>query len=346
MNIALDSTYSLGADLSGVGVYSREMLYGLAHAHLEDRFTFCYRPHRFLRSFGERLPANARRFLLGEARVPRSADVFHGLNQRLPHAQLRRALTTFHDLFVLTGEYSTPEFRRRFADQARDAAARSDRIIAVSDFTARQLVDVLGAEAARVRVVHHGVKLPPATAVPRQKVVLHVGAVQHRKNIVRLVDAFEKLDREWQLVLAGSAGYGAAEIMAHIEASAVRGRIRVLGYVRPAELTDWYARAMIFAFPSLDEGFGMPVLEAMAAGTPVISSNRSAIPEVAGDAAWLVNPEDTEELSEALVTLADDAERRAQLSRRGLERARKFTWDEAVGKTWQVYRELGGQKPD
>ena len=98
-------------------------------------------------------------------------------------------------------------------------------------------------------------------------------------------------------------GYGAAEIAARIAAARSRERIRMLGYVSPAELANWYARAMIFAFPSLDEGFGMPVLEAMAAGTPVIASNRSAVPEVAGDAAWLVDPEDTEELAAALVAL-------------------------------------------
>ena len=346
MNIALDSTYSVGADLSGVGVYSREMLDGLSRAHPGDRFAFCYRPHRFLRSLGERLPANAGRFLLGETRAPRWADVFHGLNQRLPHARMRCAVTTFHDLFVLTGEYSTPEFRRRFAEQARDAAARSDRIIAVSQFTARQAIDVLGVDPGKVRVVHHGVRAAGGTAVAREKVILHVGAMQHRKNIVRLVDAFERVDGDWQLVLVGSAGYGAAEIAARIGASRSRERIRVLGYVSRAELANWYARAMIFAFPSLDEGFGMPVLEAMAAGTPVIASNRAAVPEVAGDAAWLVDAEDTEELAGAMVALTRDPERRAELSRRGLERAAKFTWAEAVEKTWQVYRELAGSRPD
>jgi glycosyltransferase involved in cell wall biosynthesis len=321
-------------------VYSREILDGLARAHPNDRFAFCYRPHRFWRSFGERLPANAHRFLLGETRVPRSADVFHGLNQRLPHARLRRAVTTFHDLFVLTGEYSTPEFRQRFAEQARDAAGRSDRIVAVSHFTARQVVDVLRVDPAKVRVVHHGVRAPAGMAAVREKIVLHVGAIQYRKNISRLVDAFERVDRDWQLVLAGSAGYGAAEIAARIESARSRDRIRVLGYVPPAELALWYARAMIFAFPSLDEGFGMPVLEAMASGTPVLASNRSAVPEVAGDAAWLVNPEDAEELGSALLALTRDPERRAELSRRGLERAAQFTWGEAVEKTWQVYREL------
>jgi glycosyltransferase involved in cell wall biosynthesis len=346
LKIALDSTYSVGGDLSGVGVYSREMMDGLARAHPGDEFAFCYRSHRFLRSLGGRLPPNAGRFLLGETRAPRSADVFHGLNQRLPHAHLRRAVTTFHDLFVLTGEYSTPDFRRRFAEQARDAASRSDRIIAVSQFTAGQVIGLLGVEAARVRVVHHGVRTPGVTALTRRKIILHVGAIQHRKNLSRLVDAFERVDAGWQLVLAGSAGYGAAEIASKIAESRSRERIRLPGYVTPAELANWYARAAIFAFPSLDEGFGMPVLEAMAAGVPVIASDRSAMPEVAGDAAWLVNPADTEELAAALVTLTRDPERRANLSSRGLERAAKFTWSGAVENTWQVYRELADCRPD
>ena len=94
----------------------REILLGLAAAHPEAEFQFCYRPHRFFRSFRERLPASCHRFLLQEPIVPRRADVFHGLNQRLPTVRLRRTVTTFHDLFVLTGNYSTPEFRRRFAE--------------------------------------------------------------------------------------------------------------------------------------------------------------------------------------------------------------------------------------
>jgi glycosyltransferase involved in cell wall biosynthesis len=182
--------------------------------------------------------------------------------------------------------------------------------------------------------------------VAREKIVLHVGAIQHRKNIARLVDAFEAVDGDWRLVLAGSAGYGAEEIDAKIGAARSRERIRLTGYVAPAELAQWYARATIFAFPSLDEGFGMPVLEAMAAGVPVIAGNRSALPEVAGDAAWLVDPEDTGELAAALVALTRDPDRRADLSRRGLARAAEFSWAEAVEKTWQVYRELADGGPD
>src|SRR5262249_4074092 len=126
LKIALDATYSVGDALSGVGVYSREILYGLAAAHPEERFLWWYRPHRFLRSYRGSLPTNVRRGLL------LSNGLFHGLNQRLPKRRLRYTVTTFHDLFVMTGEYSTSEFRQRFTQQAKDAAARSDRIITVS----------------------------------------------------------------------------------------------------------------------------------------------------------------------------------------------------------------------
>jgi len=338
--IALDATYSVGDRLSGVGLYSREILLGLAASHPNARFDFCYRPHRYWRSWAATLPANARRRLLAEPLGPRTADLFHGLNQRLPRIPLRCAITTFHDLFVLTGEYSTGEFRARFAAQARDAARRSAAIIAVSAFTKDAVVSLLGVEASKVRVVHHGVRGLPYCPAPREKVVLNVGAIQKRKNIARLVEAFETMEAGWQLVLAGSLGYGSAEILARIERSPARGRISILGYVSPDELARWYSRAMIFAFPSLDEGFGMPVLEAMAAGTPVVASARSALPEVAGDAAILVDPEDTGAIGAALRLLAGKEDLRRDLAGRGMERARLFTWEKAARETWDVYREV------
>ena len=254
-NIALDATYSIGDALSGVGLYSREILHGLAAAHPEARFEFCYRPHRYLRARRDPLPPNAHRRLLLDPFAPRGAALFHGLNQRLPRLPFRRAVATFHDLFVMTGEYSTAEFRARFTEQARDAAARADAIIAVSAFTKSQVESLLRVEPARVHVVHHGTRrLPPADAV-REPVILNVGAIQKRKNIARLVEAFEGLPAAWHLVLAGSSGYGAAEILERIQRSPARERIRVTGYVSPQELAGLYRRASIFAFPSLDEGF-------------------------------------------------------------------------------------------
>jgi glycosyltransferase involved in cell wall biosynthesis len=338
--VALDATYSIGNNLSGVGVYSREILFGLARAHPDTRFQFCYRPHRFVRSFREELPPNCRRFLLQEPIVPRRAAVFHGLNQRLPTVRPRHTVTTFHDLFVLSGDYSTPEFRRRFAEQARRAAAESDRIIAVSEFTACQVEQLLGVDRSRLRVVHHGVRLPDRQSAPREKIVLHVGALQKRKNIARLVEAFEALPEDWRLALAGSAGFGAEQILQGIASSPAHDRILVLGYVTAQQLAGWYARAMILAFPSLDEGFGIPILEAMAAGLPVVTSNRSALVEVAGRAALLVNPESIDELAQALVRVAKNEDLRQDLAHKGLARAKEFPWTKAVEKTWAVYREL------
>lgn len=339
--IALDATYSVGDNLSGVGLYSSEMLFGLAAAHPEARFDFWYRPHRFFRSRSIRLPPNARRRVLAEPLGPRRAAIFHGLNQRLPRVPLRRAVATFHDLFVMTGEYSTAEFRARFSEQARDAAARANAIIAVSAFTRSQVVLLLGVDAAKVRVVHHGARqLPLPHGIPREKIVLNVGAMQKRKNITRLVEAFETVDPSWRLVLAGSAGFAADEILARIERSPARDRIDVPGYVTPADLAAHYCRAMIFAFPSLDEGFGMPLLEAMAAGLPIVTSNRSALPEVAGDAALLVDPENTEALGQALRDLTRNIDLRLELSQRGATRVRQFTWERAVRETWDVYSEL------
>jgi glycosyltransferase involved in cell wall biosynthesis len=349
LNIALDATYSIGDTLSGVGLYSHEILMGLAGAHPEVRFDFCYRPHRYLRARHAALPPNARRRLLAEPLGPHSADLFHGLNQRLPRIPMRHAVATFHDLFVMTGVYSTPEFRARFTAQARDAAERADAVIAVSEFTRSQVVSLLGVDAAKIHVVHHGIReLPqqdraPGSAPPgREKVILNVGAIQKRKNIAHLVEAFETLPTPWQLVLAGSNGYGAEEILARIENSPARDRIRVTGYVSAPDLAGWYARAAVFAFPSMDEGFGMPVLEAMAAGVPVIASNRSALPEVVGDAAVLVDPDDSEALGLALRELTSNADWRRELARRGTARARVFTWEKAVRETWDVYRALLG----
>jgi len=340
VNIALDATYSLGEELSGVGIYSRELLFGLAKAHPESQFRFCYRPHRYFRSWADRLPPNVRRSLLAEPLGARSADLFHALNQRVPRMPLKRCVVTFHDLFVLSSEYSTPEFRARFAAQAREAAARADAIITVSAFTKSQVTALLGVEPAKVFVVHHGVRelaLRPAT---REKIIFSVGAIQKRKNTARLVEAFESVDTAWRLVLAGSAGFGAGEILARIEASPARPRIVVVGYVAPSDLANWYSRASVFAFPTLDEGFGMPVLEAMASGIPVVTSNRSALPEVAGDAALLVDPERTEDLADALRRITRDEDLQAALVNRGRAWAKLFSWERAVRETWQVYENI------
>ena len=355
MRIALDATYSLGPALSGVGVYSARLIETLTAGAPESQFLLCYRANRFFRSLLSPPPApNTKRHLLEERlslRWPRSVSLFHGLNQRLPRIRFARAVTTFHDLFVMTGEYSTPEFRQRFTALARDAAARADHILAVSRYTAHQVEQLLGVEASRITVVHHGVDPVPEVSAPdlaafrrryriERPFLLHVGAIQARKNILRLVEACEALDPEFDLVLAGSDGYGAAEIRARIAAGPARSRTRVLGYVTRPVIERLYRTASALAFPSLDEGFGLPVLEAMSAGLPVVTSNRSAPAEVAGEAALLVDPTDTAAIAAALRRVLADEALRHDLIRKGQERAAQFSWTRAAAETLDVYRRL------
>lgn len=313
---------------------------GLAQRHPEANYLWCYRSHRFLRALGLVPPRGCMRFPLFDSLPPRSA-LFHGLNQRLPSGKLRRTVATFHDLFVLTAEYSTVEFRARFAAQARDAAERCDLLIAVSRFTANQVEEVLGVPRQRIRVVPHGIRFDGLTGeTPRESVILSVGAIQKRKNTLRLVEAFEQTPRGWRLLLAGSTGFGSEEVLQRISRSPRRGDIELLGYVADERLKKLYARASIFAFPSLDEGFGIPVLEAMAAGVPVLTSRTGALAEVAGEAAVLVDAQNTGAIAAGLEDLMRNEALREKFAALGRDRAKGYSWERAVDQTWEVYREL------
>jgi glycosyltransferase involved in cell wall biosynthesis len=341
VRIALDATYTIGDQLTGIGVYSARLIDHLASNYPSDQFYLCYRAKQLLKSTFPRLP-NERRRLLQPPFPILGANLFHALNQRVDRRPAKRVIATFHDLFVITSEYSSPEFRSRFTAQARSAAAHSDLIIAVSEFTSLQIQHLLGVEQSRIRVVPHGVHLPASPDEgERENIILFVGALQTRKNLMRLVSAFEAVPNNWRLILAGSPeGYGADAILDAIEGSPVRGRIEIPGHLPTSALHELFRRASIFAFPSLDEGFGMPVLEAMAFGVPVITSNGSALPEVAGDAAHFVDPSNIEDISAALIHLIQDESYRRELVRRGYRRALEFSWKNTAEKTYAIYREL------
>ena len=352
--IGIDAGHGFDRPPTGVAAYCRNLTRALTAVAPDERFRLFYRGNRYLRSFGEPLPANCSRALLVDftlRRAGRGLRLFHGLNQRLPAALPCPAAATFHDLFVMTAEYSTPEFRERFTALARETAARANGVIAVSAFTAAQVTDLLGVPSERVTVVSHGVEQAPAVSQERKRALtaqlgivrpflLNVGAVQKRKNIGRIVKAFETLDADLDMAFAGPAGYGADEIADCIAASPARARIRRTGFVGPQARAALYAAAEALVFPSLDEGFGMPVLEAFAAGLPVITSNRSALPETAGDAALLVDPLDVEAIAEAMRRVVSDSQLRDSLRSKGRARARQFTWRRAARETLAVYREL------
>ncbi|HEX7360098.1 MAG TPA: glycosyltransferase family 1 protein [Bryobacteraceae bacterium] len=346
MQIALDATYSVDPHPSGIAVYSREILSGLASAYPQDDFFHCYRAKQWKRGRKEApRPAfpNVRRRLLLPPLPTFRTPLFHALNQRVDRRPARFVVSTFHDLFVMTGDYSSPAFRARFTEQALAAARNSDFIIAVSSFTAKQVADLLHYDRSRIEVIPHGVRLPPVVSTERENMILSVGALQLRKNVVRLVEAFERLPGSWRLVLAGApTGYGASAILERIAASPARERISVTGYVSTSGLERLYGRASIFAFPSLDEGFGIPVLEAMAHGVPVLTSNRSALAETAGDAALLVDPFEADEIHAALARLTGDPDLREKLSAQSRTHAAQFSWENAVCATYKIYERLLG----
>ena len=355
MRIALDATYSLGSEPSGVAVYCRNLIERLSHSYPETSFYLAYRSNRLTRAFREPNPGpNCTRVVLEGAATrlwSGRADLFHGLNQRLPSAPFAQTVVTFHDLFVMTGSYSTPEYREKFTDLSKRAAERADRVIAVSDFTAGETARLLGYPRERIATVHHGVTAPPRFTQVELKAfrkeigvpgrfLLHVGAIQTRKNGLRLIEAFERLPGAPFLVFAGAAGFGADETLNRIDLSPYRERIVQLGYVDTDTRAKLYRSAAALAFPSLDEGFGLPVLEAMAAGLPVLTSNGSALPEVAGGAALLVDPLDTDAIAHGLTRLLADEDLRADLTEKGQRRAAEMTWQRAAERTWAVYEEM------
>jgi glycosyltransferase involved in cell wall biosynthesis len=249
----------------------------------------------------------------------------------------------------MTGDYSTPDVRQRFTAQARAAADRSDLVLCVSAFTASQVESLLNVPAQKLRVIHHGVHTPAEPPAPenRESIILSVGSIQKRKNTARLVEAFEQTRPGWKLILAGAAGFGASDITAQIQRSPRAADIEVTGYVTNAALHSLYRRASLFAFPSLDEGFGIPVIEAQACGTPVIVTNFSAQPELVGSgwtvpyqpwwdftqASWLALPSITgimKALEEAYLARDDDEYRTA-----ALEKAQEYDADKVYAENWR-----------
>jgi len=224
----------------------------------------------------------------------------------------------------------------------RDAVKRSDALIAVSNYTRDEICRVTGCDPAKITVVHHGIDPVPFVerAQPRPY-LLSVGVVQTRKNTLAAVRTLERLHPIVKLVVAGAtSGYGAESTLDYIAQHRLTRRVKFEGHCDEATLDRLYAEAAVLIFPSYEEGFGFPVLEAMARGLPVVAANTSSIPEIAGDAALLFDPDDDEGMAEACLRILDDEEFAQDLSKRGRTQAAKFTWAKAAEATAEVYRRL------
>lgn len=218
----------------------------------------------------------------------------------------------------------------------------SKKLIAISEHTKKDAVGLFKINPNKIFVTHLAPSLSDKgeeIEITGKDIILFIGTLEPRKNIVRLVEAFNKLRGdgiESALVLVGKWGWQSGAIKQSIENSLFKNDIQVLGYIKDANKNSLYKQATVFAFPSLYEGFGLPPLEAMANGTPVITSNVSSLPEVVGDAAMLVNPQNTEEIYQALRKILTNKEFANQLANKGYAQVQKFTWENTIQKTLDI----------
>jgi glycosyltransferase involved in cell wall biosynthesis len=294
-------------------------------------------------------------------------DVFHSPDFTLPPVRRgTRTLLTVHDLsFVRDPGSAAPGLLAYLKAVVPRSVARADHVLADSQATKDDLSELYRVPAERITVLYSGVEsaFRPVTDAAQLAAVraryglgaapfiLAVGTLQPRKNYVRLIQAFSNLlsfgfaqDRssipDLQLVIAGGKGWLFDSIFAEVERLGLRDRVRFPGFVVDSDLPALYSAARVLAYPSLYEGFGLPMLEAMACGTPVVASTASCLPEVAGDAALLVPPADVPALAEALSRAATDDSVRAGLIARGWARAATFTWARSAEQLLALYQDL------
>lgn len=272
----------------------------------------------------------------------------------LPPIHPRRSLVTVHDLGYRYFPHAHTRFQRVYLDlSTRWNARAAAHLLADSEATRADLVRIYGTPPEKVTVAYPGydeslapVRDPAALAAVRARYgipgayFLYLGTLQPRKNLARLVLAFSRLSTRASLVLAGRRGWQADDLLVQIRRWGLEGRVLCPGYIRPEDRAPLLSGALAFVFPSLYEGFGLPVLEAQACGCPVICSSTSSLPEVAGEAALQVHPEDVAGLAEAMARLEQDPDLRRELAERGRVNLRRFSWDRCARTVLQVMEGL------
>ncbi len=316
-----------------------------------------YRPHWPVRHPVARIAWEQGRlpFLLRTS----GARLYHGLAFIVPLSTRHIPLVvTVHDLsFVHFPETLPPAKALYLKWLTRTSVRRAHHVIAVSESTRRDVIAWSGIPARKVSTVPNGVSprfrpLPPdEVRAWREKkglparFILYVGTLQPRKNVDTLIRAYAR----WRgrartspppLILAGAKGWYYEDLFRLTASLGLEEAVHFPGYIPPEELPYWYNAATLFAYPSLFEGFGLPVLEAMACGTPVVAAATSALPEVVGDGGLLLPPKDVDAWAQALASLLSDPARRDELRGRGLQRAKRFSWERTARETVAVYHRL------
>lgn len=270
-------------------------------------------------------------------------DLFHSPHYALPLLTSRPLLATIHDTIPLRDRAFFPSKGSRFVYRLLLFAAllRSKAVIADSAESRGDLVRLAGQNPQKLNTIYLGVDIPDKTPLgkPRRQHILYVGTNKPHKNLPRLVEAYARAKPRLPLVVAGGMDPRYPQAQMRAEALGLSGMVRFLGHVGEDELDELYRSAALFVFPSLAEGFGLPALEAMAYGVPVVASSRPAVSEVVGDAAVQIDPLDVEAMASAMTKVLDDAHLALHLSRRGADRAALFPWSKTAEGCLRLYRQ-------
>ena len=365
MRVGIDYRPAL-VNREGIGRYTRELVRGMIEHGFDGNlglFGYTLSPRRVsraelgldgtraellrLRLPSRMLPWLLRRLGKGVDDASGGADVFH--HTAYHHLPVRSAaeVVTIHDcIYMLDAGYMDPETAERMRTASREIVARAKRILVPTEFVGAEVVMNFGVYPNQVSVTglgcdHVARTLPSKVAPASSPYVLTVSRVDHRKNHVRMLRAFERIVAEGfphRWVVAGPAGFGSDDFERALADSPARERVEWRRFVSEDELPLLYAQADLFLFASLNEGFGLPPLEAMACGTAVVTSCVTSMPEVCGDAAWLVEPTDEERIFEAMRRLLAEPELREDHVLRGRQQARRFTWRDTAKHTLLAYQ--------
>lgn len=372
--IGLDYTPALEQG-GGIGRYVRELVAALADnpgPHDYALFVAGARPHQLPAPPAERFMWRSTRVaprwwarIWHRARLPYAIesitgplDLYHATDFVLPPTRRRtRTILQVHDLsFRRVPETASPRLKAYLDRVVPRSVRRADHILADSQATKDDLSALYGTPEAKIDVLHGGIhaRFQPVRDGARlaevrarygidAPYVFAVGTIQPRKNYARVIEALARLrqrDIDLTFVIAGGKGWLEDPIYHALERHGMADRVRFIGYAADDDLPALYSGALLSPFVSLYEGFGLPILEAMACGTPVVTGTRSSLPEVAGDAALLVDPSDTDAITDAIARLVTDSALRDELIQRGYERARRFTWDAAAARLLAIYERI------
>ncbi len=375
MRITIDYTPAL-RQTAGIGRYTRGLVAALAEIDRHNNYSlFCAGeapdrktwpenftvrvsnvPARWLTAGWHRL-----RLPLPVERLAGDCDIFHSPDFSLPPLRSARGVVTVHDLsFLRLPEHADPGLRDYLEKSVPQAVARARRVLADSENTKRDLIELLGVAEGKISVVPAGVETrfrPVRDTVKLAEVrarydlpdwfILSVGTLEPRKNLARLIAAYGQMRRQTglphALVLAGKPGWLYQGMYDQVAREGLSQHIHFPGFIADDDLPALYTLADLVAFPSLYEGFGLPPLEAMACGTPVVSSNNSSLPEAVGSAALLVDATDVDGLADAMARVLGNASLRVRLADLGRAQAARFTWDAAAHKLLKAYQLAASQ---